>query len=65
MASIRRDLLLRNFGTIVPQYVNDDEKDFQYAMANMQLSIHDNIPCIINVENNNFLYIGKIYFLYL
>ena len=61
MASIRRDILLRNFGTIVPQYANDPEKDFQYAMANMQLSIHDNIPCIINVENNNFLYIGEIY----
>jgi hypothetical protein len=60
MTAIRRDILIRNYGTIVPQYANDAEKEFQYAMANMQLSLHDNMPCMINIENNNFLYIGKI-----
>ena len=59
MTAIRRDILIRNYGTIVPQYANDAEKEFQYAMANMHLSLHDNIPCIINIENNNFLFIGK------
>lgn len=56
---IRRDILIRNFGTIVPNC--DTEKDFQYAMSNMQLSLHDNIPCLIKVEGcEDFLYIGSV-----